>query len=249
MHPSDGGARRPGGGNEIGERQGREPGVARISAWRAVPPRRSATRTHGSGGRASASGGVAGATPGRASTHRWRRSTPRGRAAERHPSQADAERASGRRRRRARERRSDAAHLTVPELDLPRRSRGGLAARAPEAPHSRTAGRPLAPSRAGRRLPTARCTRRGRAHPGRTPRAARRPDRCAPRGSPRRCGRSGRRRRSARRSGGSRSRSRMIAAGRRSKTSRTAVCDLLAGHLLGAEGLDEQPTGCAPPIA
>ena len=76
----------------------------------------------------------------------------------------------------------------------------------------------------------------------------RRRGRSPPRGTP--CARNARRRRSRGRSAGARSRSRMIAAGRKSKTSQTAVCDERPGSTCSVPNVSTiSDTGCAVPIA
>ena len=202
VHPPDGGPRRPGGGDQIGERQGREPGVGQdlglaggrpLAAQDAHPQLRRAglgvrgryeRQRPGKGGR------IGGGDP--LGEVEQREGDLAGDAEQR--LQAGDVRGAG-------ERRHHAAHTPAPELDLDDRA---AVHGAVELRRHRVVERPV--DRARRHKRGDGCdrgdVRPGRAHPGRTPRAAPRRDRCAPRGSPRRCGRNGRRRQSAGRSGG-----------------------------------------------
>ena len=202
VHPPDGGPRRPGGGHQVGERERREAGVGQdlglaggrpVAAQDAHPRLRRAGL--GVGGRHQRQRPCERRCVGRRDPLREVEQRKR------HPA-GDAEK----RLQRgdvggARECRHDAAHLPVPELDL----HDGAAADGPfELRRHRVVERPVDRSRRHERGDgcDGRGVRRGRAHPGRTPRAAPRHDRCAPRGSPRRCGRNGRLPQSAGRSAG-----------------------------------------------
>ena len=201
-HPPNGLPGRPGRRDQVGQRHRRKPGMRQdlgLARGRSL----AAQHTHPGVRRAGLGGGRGHQRerPGEGRGVRCGDPLRELEQADGHIADDIQQRLQGRHVARTGERGHDAADAPRAELDLDHRAAADLAV---ELRRDRVVERPV-DSPCGHERDDGRDrtgVRRGRAHPGRTRRAAPRRGPCAPRGSPRRCGRNGRRRPCAGRSAG-----------------------------------------------